>query len=313
MSDVLLQLIDPSEVIAYRPALARALGSINAALFLCQSVYWQRIATKMGNEYFYKLMESERNETGNLLPPSSAYKQSWEWELGGMSRRQQEAARKILVGFNLLKEIRKGTPAKLFYSVNVDELTKFILENQQIVGNVQTGLAEKDDQDVREQPLKNGENGAPITQTTFSEINSKSTPEIPPTPCDSPEILKEPINSTAAGKIAVAMQAAGINKLTIKQHNPTFLALIAAGATIEEFVSAANQTVSGGKSDFAYSVAIVRRQREDAAKLVLHRGEMPNVAKAKLNPTDVRIFGEEAAAAFAKQEIKTDENGRILR
>ena len=82
-------------------------------------------------------------------------------------------------------------------------------------------------------------------------------------------------------------------------------------ATIEEFVSAANQTVSGGKSDFAYSLAIVKRQREDAAKLVLYQGDMPNVAK--LNPTDVRIFGEEAAAAFAKQEIKTDENGRILR
>ena len=99
MSDALLNLLDPSEVIAYRPALARALGSINAALFLCQAVYWQRIANKMGNEYFYKLMESERNETGNLLPPSNAFKQSWEWELGGMSRRQQECARKNTIGF----------------------------------------------------------------------------------------------------------------------------------------------------------------------------------------------------------------------
>ena len=107
--------------------------------------------------------------------------------------------------------------------------------------------------------------------------------------------------------------SAGINKLTIKQDHPTFSALIAAGATIEEFVSATNQTVSGGKSDFAYSLAIVKRQREDAAKLVLHQGEMPDVAKAKLNPTDVRIFGVEAASKFSNQEIKTDENGRILR
>lgn len=310
MSDALLNLLDPSEVIAYRPALARALGSINAALFLCQAVYWHRIAKKMGNESFFKLMECEKDEDGNLLPPSSSHKQSWQWELGGMTRRQQEAARKILSDLNILYGIVRGTPAKLFYTINDAELEKFIINNQQFGENVQSSLAKRDNQDVPKSTIKNGENCASITEST-PEINSENTAKKQSTPCVSspPETNK----STAAGKIAVAMMSAGINKLTIKQHHPTFLALIAAGATIDEFIAAANQTVSGGKSDFAYSVGIVKRQREDAAKLVLHQGEMPDVAKAKLNPTDVRIFGEEAAAAFAKQEIKTDENGRILR
>jgi uncharacterized protein YdaU (DUF1376 family) len=59
-------------------------------------------------------------------------------------------------------------------------------------------------------------------------------------------------------------------------HHPTLLALLQAGATVEEFLQAARNAASRGKANFSYVVGMVKRQREEAAKLVLHRGRMPN-------------------------------------
>ncbi|MGH8684079.1 MAG: YdaU family protein, partial [Nitrosospira sp.] len=53
-------------------------------------------------------------------------------------------------------------------------------------------------------------------------------------------------------------------------HHPTLQALLQAGAVEEEFVQAARNAVSRGKANFAYVIGTVKRQREDAAKLVLH-------------------------------------------
>ena len=57
---------------------------------------------------------------------------------------------------------------------------------------------------------------------------------------------------------------------------PTFQTLLNAGAAHDEFVQAARNAVARGKASFAYVIGTVKRQREDAAKLVLHRGRMPN-------------------------------------
>ena len=59
-------------------------------------------------------------------------------------------------------------------------------------------------------------------------------------------------------------------------HHPTLLALLQAGAAEEEFVQAARSAAAKGKANFAYVVGTVKRQREEAAKLVLHQGRMPN-------------------------------------
>lgn len=59
-------------------------------------------------------------------------------------------------------------------------------------------------------------------------------------------------------------------------HHPTLLALLQAGATEDEFVQAARNAAAKGKANFAYVIGTVKRQREDAAKLVLHQGRMPN-------------------------------------
>lgn len=59
-------------------------------------------------------------------------------------------------------------------------------------------------------------------------------------------------------------------------HHPILLALLQAGAVEEEFVQAARNAASRGKTSFAYVIGTVKRQREEAAKLVLHKGRMPN-------------------------------------
>ena len=59
-------------------------------------------------------------------------------------------------------------------------------------------------------------------------------------------------------------------------HHPTLLALLQAGAIEEEFVHAARSAAAKGKANFAYVIGTVKRQREEAAKLILHQGRMPN-------------------------------------
>lgn len=60
----------------------------------------------------------------------------------------------------------------------------------------------------------------------------------------------------------------------MNQSNPTFIALVEAGATKAEFADAAKRAASSGKG-FGYALGIVKRQREEAAKLKIHKGAMP--------------------------------------
>lgn len=41
-------------------------------------------------------------------------------------------------------------------------------------------------------------------------------------------------------------------------------------------MQAAKSAVAKGKENFAYVIGTVKRQREEAAKLILHQGRMPN-------------------------------------
>jgi len=247
----LLELIDSSEVVAYRPALGRALRSANAALFLCQAIYWHRISLKMGNDCFFKLMEAERDSAGNMIPPSAAHKQSWEWELGGMSRREQETARKILLKFKLINEKRKSIPAKLYFSVNIGELEKFIIKNQQIVGNVQSIMAESDNQDVRKEPVKNGAKRQSITKNT-------------------PEIITKNISDTQRTLCRSKIICENLMKMGIKgvsANNPLYLKLLTESNWDQEFEAIA-AGLQSGQMQFEYILAKVKGRREDALKIM---------------------------------------------
>ncbi|SDA16341.1 Uncharacterized conserved protein YdaU, DUF1376 family [Nitrosospira sp. Nsp18] len=78
----------------------------------------------------------------------------------------------------------------------------------------------------------------------------------------------------AAGVCCKALARHGVQGSN--PHHPTLLALLQAGAVEDEFVQAAKNAIAKGKENFAYVIGTVKRQREEAAKLVLHQGRMPN-------------------------------------
>lgn len=77
-----------------------------------------------------------------------------------------------------------------------------------------------------------------------------------------------------AGTYCKTLQEIGIG--SCNPHHPTFIALLKAGAAEVEFLQAAKNAIARGKPNFAYVVGTVKRQREEAATLVLHHGRMPN-------------------------------------
>lgn len=80
------------------------------------------------------------------------------------------------------------------------------------------------------------------------------------------------------GGICLAMREAGI-----ADTNPghiTLIELVNAGATVDEFVGAANDAKAKGKG-FAYAIGIVKKRREEVANLTLHQGQLPETAKPK--------------------------------
>jgi uncharacterized protein YdaU (DUF1376 family) len=114
------------------------------------------------------------------------------------------------------------------------------------------------------------ENGDCLNASSHSEsFHSESFHIEPPEPKTSHSV--PPGTAGTCCKALVHQGVQGCNP-----HHPVFLALLQAGAMEEEFVQAARNAVARGKASFAYVVGTVKRQREEAAKLVLHHGRMPN-------------------------------------
>ena len=82
---------------------------------------------------------------------------------------------------------------------------------------------------------------------------------------------------TPGGRICKAMRQQGL--ADGNPSNPTLLALIAAGATDDEFIAAAQKAVAEQKG-FAYALGIVTGERKRAAALAqqIHHGELPAAA-----------------------------------
>jgi len=84
--------------IAFHRAFVEPAGSVAAALMLSQAVYWSKRTTdKTG--WFYKTQEEWQEETG-------------------LSRSEQEIARKHLRASGFWNEQRRSVPAKLFYRID---------------------------------------------------------------------------------------------------------------------------------------------------------------------------------------------------
>lgn len=128
---------------------------------------------------------------------------------------------------------------------------------------------------------------------------------------------------TSAGSACLTLKAAGI--ADVAPGNPKLKALLDAGATLPEFLDAAQRAVAAGNPRFGYVLAIVANERRRAAELAaqLHVGAMPakverptfaqaqaDIARSTVpgregrDPTLARIEADAARAAPMPPEVR---------
>ena len=152
-------LADIGRPVAYYPQLARAVGSVNAAIMLCQLLYW----------------DGKQHDSDGWVVKTSA---ELEAETG-LSRREQDTARRLLRTLGIVEERLAGLPAKLQYRVAHDVLDR-VWEAYR-----QTCLAESADQVWRKAPNCDGGKRQTIyrtettTETTTENKSVVSTPAAP--------------------------------------------------------------------------------------------------------------------------------------
>ncbi|EPR9732924.1 hypothetical protein ACU973_002573 [Enterobacter bugandensis] len=105
-----LQLVD--RPIAFQRSFVRLGVGITGALLLSQIVYWQN---RMEGQWFYKTQTDLEEETG-------------------LTRYEQEGARKKLVSCGVLEEAKRGIPAKLYFRVNHERLEELLVGENQHAG-----------------------------------------------------------------------------------------------------------------------------------------------------------------------------------
>lgn len=108
---------------------------------------------------------------------------------------------------------------------------------------------------------------------------------------------------TPAGSVCVALKklfdSANKSIVDMNQSDPSFIACIEAGASVDEFLHAGQLAIEKNKG-FVYLVGIVIRQRQQAKNLNLHKGALP--------PSTSREAGRHIAA----NSIFTPENTQHL-
>ena len=128
---------------------------------------------------------------------------------------------------------------------------------------------------------------------------------------------------TSAGSACLTLKAAGI--ADVSPGNPKLTALLAAGATLPEFLDAAQIAVASGNGRFRYVLGIVAGERQRAAERAtkLHAGAMPakverptfaqsqaDIARSTVpgregrDPTLARIEADAARAAPMPPEVR---------
>jgi hypothetical protein len=132
----------------HRAFVSLGLG-VTGALMLSQAVYWSR-RTSGGDGWFYKSQVEWEEETG-------------------LTRYEQEGARKMLIKMGILQEEKRGVPCRLHYRVDMASLRANLLGESQ-----QSSLGNFPKQVCEFSPSKDGEN----RQAIKTEITTETTTEI---------------------------------------------------------------------------------------------------------------------------------------
>lgn len=153
--DVLTLLDRP---IAFHRCFVDLTGSITAALFLSQAVYWQRRVPEDRAGWWFKSQTE------------------WTEEIG-LSRREQETARLRLKQIGVLQEERRGVPAKLWYRIDEDTLSVLLRDLASRIGKrTEDGPDEPDHGSGATNPLSLAENA---NQDRTNPPNGRAAPENP--------------------------------------------------------------------------------------------------------------------------------------
>ena len=167
-----------------RPFMELGAGA-SGALFLSQAVYWSN-RTSNAEKWFYKTIEEWTEETG-------------------LSRHEQDGARKKLKAKGVLEIVKKGIPCKTFYRVNFEKLAEvlgLISATNKNAEIQQTGMPESSKLDCQEPANSCAEN-----QQTITEITTENTTEI-----TSVDHLSDSVESNATAPVIVDQASDGKTK-----------------------------------------------------------------------------------------------------
>lgn len=155
--------------IAYHPALARHVGGVNAAIFLCQLIYWDE--------------KAESEELG-------VYKTADEWETEtGLSYREQAGARKKLRDLGLLTETNQRLQHRIYYKLDraaFDALIRSVSRREGEIRETTKAQFPNDESAIGEQPKAQSGNNPKRSSLISTEITTETTTEniSPPEPAD---------------------------------------------------------------------------------------------------------------------------------
>ena len=139
-------LVDVGRPVAYYPKLARMLGSVNSAVFLCQLLYW---TDKTQGGWIYKTQSDIEEETG-------------------LTRRKQETVREKLIAKGILQEARRGSHGTLHFRVDTVKLDALWSEW------LKAPMAESANDECTKQPNANGGKRQSINTESTTESTSEN-------------------------------------------------------------------------------------------------------------------------------------------
>lgn len=97
--------------VAYHPMLAKILGGVKEAIFVSQLLYWHGKGSRPDG-FIWKTREEFQEETG-------------------LTRYEQETARRHLRDLGVLEEKRKGVPGKMHYRLDTGKLGELIIKHNE--------------------------------------------------------------------------------------------------------------------------------------------------------------------------------------
>ena len=264
----LLQLLD--RPIAFHRCFVTLTGSVTAALMLSQALYWQR-RCKDPEGWWYKTRDDWAEETG-------------------LSRYEQEGARKRLRELGVMQEHLRGLPATIWYRVNEERLLEGLSKVAQratsnpvpvggkpavqLVENQPTGWR-KNHQLVGGKPPNKLAGFAPTFKGT--ETTTETTTEITTT-------TPNPSSFTERAAEPEAARGGGVRDENQDRDGDHGIAVL---EVIEEQPASDEEAANEQRPELTYPAKLTEREREDIAAQV---GPLPaEIAQQMLDVVQSRI------------------------